>query len=181
MFISLNLLNLTHSSLHKTSRTPEINLSVYADDSAGTFNTQPFHTSLYNTRGRLLLCVLQIYLLHLMHVDCVFLSNLGPHTLQRFILLLFLLWYFSLSHSRFSAIQKTKALHAEMSNMSKKYITGGQRSVLHFAAVGSHKFVHVVHTSFCGVTVQDDLWFSMLLPTDSPIPVQCSFLLFFGT
>lgn len=92
----------------------------------------------------------------------------------RFILLLLLLWYFSLSHSGFSAIQKTKALHAEMSNMLKKYITSGQRRVLHFAAVGSHELLHVVHTSFCGVIIQDDPWFSILLATDSPIPVQCT-------
>ncbi len=43
-----------------------------------------------------------------------------------------------------------------------------------FAAVGSHQLVHIVHPSFCGIIIHDDLWFLMLLATDFPIPVQCT-------
>src|SRR4029434_5318669 len=43
-----------------------------------------------------------------------------------------------------------------------------------FAAVGRHQLVYVVHPSFCGIIIHDDLWFLMLQATDSPIPVQCT-------
>lgn len=114
MFISLNLLNLTPSCLHKTSWTQKV-----------TCQSVPMTHQAHST------------------------------------------------HSLFiPAIQKTKALHAGMSNMLKENITSGQRRVLHFAAVGSHELVRVVHTAFCGIIIHDDPWFSMLLATNSPIPVQ---------
>lgn len=51
--------------------------------------TQLVQTSLYDTRGaeHYRVCVLHIYVLHLMYVYCVFLSILCPHTSKRLFLL----------------------------------------------------------------------------------------------
>lgn len=61
--------------------------SLHCPQCNSTKSQHPIH----HMRGRVWLCVLHMYFLYLMHVYCVFLFTLGPHTSQHFFFFLFLL------------------------------------------------------------------------------------------
>ncbi len=83
MFIYLNIIwNLAHSGQFTQHKLNTYSNHVSLDNTSAPLNTLPFHTSLYNTRGRVLLCVCCICISCTWSMYTVFFCPSWVHTLR---------------------------------------------------------------------------------------------------